>query len=57
MVALSRSGSRLFVADYGTGNNDGGVFVYAYPAGTLLFKDTQGAAAGAYGVAIDPSAP
>jgi hypothetical protein len=57
MVALSRSGRRLFVADYGTGNNDGGVFVYAYPAGTLLFKDTQGTAAGAYGVAIDPSAP
>lgn len=54
MVALSRNQRSLFVADYGSGNNDGGVFVYAYPAGTLLFKDTQGMAAGAYGVALDP---
>lgn len=54
MVNLSRNEQRLFVADYGSGNNDGGVFVYAYPKGTLLFKDTQGMAAGAYGVALDP---
>jgi len=54
MVALSRKEGRLFVADYGSGNNDGGVYVYSYPAGTLLYKDTSGAAAGAYGVAIDP---
>jgi hypothetical protein len=56
MLAFSRNGRRLFAADYGSGNNDGGVFVYSYPDGTLLFKDTQGAAAGAYGVAIDPRA-
>ncbi|HEY6327285.1 MAG TPA: hypothetical protein VIW73_12315 [Candidatus Cybelea sp.] len=52
MLALSANGRRLSVADYGSGNDDGGVFVYAYPSGTLLFKDTQGAAAGAYGVAL-----
>jgi sugar lactone lactonase YvrE len=55
MLALTRNQGRLFVADYGSGNNDGAVFVYAYPSGTLLFKDTQGTAAGAYGVALDPS--
>jgi sugar lactone lactonase YvrE len=53
MVALDRNNKHLFVADYGSGNDDGGVFVYAYPSGKLLFKDTNGAAAGAYGVAID----
>jgi len=55
MLALAPNGRRLFVADYGSGNNDGGVFVYAYPSGTLLFKDTHGTAAGAYGVAVDGS--
>jgi sugar lactone lactonase YvrE len=52
MVALDHPNSTLFVADYGSGNNDGGVFVYDYPSGKLLAKDTQGAAGGAYGVAI-----
>ncbi|HMF27923.1 MAG TPA: hypothetical protein VKE42_04070, partial [Candidatus Cybelea sp.] len=52
MVALSSDEQRLYVADYGTGNNDGGVFVFSYPDGTQLFKDTTGAAAGAYGVAV-----
>jgi sugar lactone lactonase YvrE len=56
MLAFSRNGRRLFAADFGSGNNDGGVFVYAYPSGTLIAKDTQGAAASAYGVAIDPVA-
>ena len=56
MLAFSRNGRRLFVADYGSGNKDGGVFVYSYPGGTLLFKDTQGTAADAYGVAVDPRA-
>jgi hypothetical protein len=56
MVALSRGQTRLFAADYGSGNNDGAVFVFTYPTGKLLFKDTQGTAAGAYGVALDPSA-
>lgn len=56
MLALSPDNRRLYAADYGTGNNDGGVFVYKYPAGTLLFKDTNGAAAGAYGLAVDPPA-
>lgn len=54
MLNLSHNEERLFVADYGSGNNDGGVFVYAYPKGTLLYKDTQGVAAGGYGVALDP---
>jgi len=57
MIALDRKEGRLFVADYGSGNDDGGVYVYSYPAGTLLYKDTAGAAAGAYGVAIDPRDP
>ena len=52
MVALTPNEHRLYVADYGTGNNDGGVFVFSYPDGTELFKDTDGAAAGAYGVAV-----
>lgn len=56
MLAFSRNGARLFAADYGSGNNDGAVFVYSYPSGTLLFKDTQGAAADGYGVAVDPRA-
>jgi hypothetical protein len=52
MLALSGDEQHLYVADYGSGNNDGGVFVYSYPDGTELFKDTNGAAAGAYGVAV-----
>jgi sugar lactone lactonase YvrE len=52
MLALSRDQRRLFVADYGSGNNDGAIFVYAYPSGHLLYKDVHGAAAGAYGVAV-----
>jgi sugar lactone lactonase YvrE len=56
MLAFSRNGARLFAADFGSGNDDGGVFEYAYPAGTLINKDTQGAGASAYGVAIDPVA-
>lgn len=56
MLALSRDGRRLFVADFGSGNDDGGVFEYSYPSGALLAKDVQGAAASAYGVAIDPVA-
>lgn len=57
MLAFGRKEHRLFAADYGSGNNDGGVFVYSYPDGTLLFEDTQGTAAGAYGVAADPRSP
>ena len=52
MLALGGDERRLYVADYGTGNNDGGVFVYSYPDGAELFEDTNGAAAGAYGVAV-----
>lgn len=52
MLTLDRDERRLYVADYGTGNNDGGVFVYSYPDGAELFEDTNGAAAGAYGVAV-----
>lgn len=53
MLALGKNDTRLFVADYGSGNTDGGVFEYAYPSGTLITKDIQGPAAGAYGVAVD----
>jgi DNA-binding beta-propeller fold protein YncE len=52
MLALSPNQQRLYVADYGSGNNDGGVWVFSYPSGSLLYKDTNGAAAGAYGVAV-----
>lgn len=54
MLAFTPNGRRLFVADYGNGNGTGGgVFKFAYPSGQLLAKDTQGAAAYAYGVALD----
>jgi sugar lactone lactonase YvrE len=53
MLALDGRGHRLYAADYGSGNADGGVFVYRYAKGSLLYEDTQGAAAGAYGVAFD----
>ncbi|MBV9648459.1 MAG: hypothetical protein JO043_13410 [Candidatus Eremiobacteraeota bacterium] len=54
MLTLDPNGNRLYVADYGSGNNDGGVWVFSYPSGRQLYKDTQGTAAGAYGVAFDP---
>lgn len=54
MIAFGRNGRELFAADFGSGNGDGGVFRFAYPSGTLIAKDTQGPAASAYGVAIDP---
>jgi sugar lactone lactonase YvrE len=53
MLALGKSGRALFVADYGSGNGDGGVFEFAYPSGRLIVKDAQGPAASAYGLAID----
>ncbi|MBV8197456.1 MAG: hypothetical protein JO263_04935, partial [Candidatus Eremiobacteraeota bacterium] len=53
MLALGRDQHQLLVADFGSGNGDGGVFRFAYPSGTLLGKDTQGPAASAYGVALD----
>lgn len=56
MLAFSQHGRRLFAADFGSGNNDGGVFEYSYPSGALIAKDTKGAAASAYGVAVDPVA-
>jgi DNA-binding beta-propeller fold protein YncE len=57
MIALDRGEHHLYVADYGSGNHDGAVFEYAYPAGTLAGKYTQGAASEAYGVAVTPPAP
>lgn len=54
MVTLSADEIYLYVADYGSGNNDGAVFAYSYKTGGLLFKDTRGTAAGAYGVALSP---
>jgi sugar lactone lactonase YvrE len=56
MLAFSRNGRRLFAADFGSGNNDGGVFEYSYPSGTFVARYTKGAGASAYGVAIDPAA-
>ncbi|MBV9055602.1 MAG: hypothetical protein JO351_03055 [Candidatus Eremiobacteraeota bacterium] len=53
MLAFGRGGRQLFAADFGSGNGDGGVFRFAYPAGTLLGKDTQGPASSAYGIALD----
>lgn len=53
MLALSADGRRLFVADFGSGNGDGGVFKFAYPSGRLLSKYTNGPAGSAYGVAVD----
>ena len=57
MIAFDRSQRHLYVADYGSGNHDGGVFEFAYPAGTLVGKYAQGAASAAYGVAVNPPAP
>jgi sugar lactone lactonase YvrE len=56
MLAFSRNGRRLFAADFGSGNDDGGVFEFSYPWGTLIAKYTKGAGASGYGVAIDPVA-
>lgn len=53
MLAFGKDGRQLFAADFGSGNGDGGVFRFAYPAGTLLGKDTQGPAGSAYGIALD----
>jgi hypothetical protein len=53
MLALDKHSRRLYAADFGTGNGDGGVFEFAYPSGTLITKDDQGPAGSAYGVAID----
>lgn len=55
MLDFDRSKRHLYVADYGSGNHDGGVFEFAYPSGTLEEKYTQGAASGAYGVAVNPA--
>ena len=57
MIAFDKSKSHLYVADFGSGNHDGGVFEFAYPAGTLITEYTHGGASGAYGVAINPPAP
>jgi sugar lactone lactonase YvrE len=55
MLAFNPSGRNLFVADYGNGNGTGGgVLKFAYPSGKLVATDVQGAAAWAYGVALDP---
>jgi len=55
MLALNPNANRLYVADYGTGNNDGAVFVFSYPSGSLRSKDTQGAAESPFGVVFDRS--
>src|ERR1700682_4298697 len=57
MIDLDRGEHHLYVADYGSGNHDGGVFEFSYPSGTLVNKYTQGAASEAYGVAVNPPAP
>jgi DNA-binding beta-propeller fold protein YncE len=57
MLTFDHSKRHLYVADYGSGNHDGGVFEFAYPSGTLVGKYSQGAASAAYGVAVNPPAP
>lgn len=54
MIALDRSQRHLYVADFGSGNHDGGVFEFAYPSGRLVGKYRQGGASAAYGVAVNP---
>ncbi|HET9344015.1 MAG TPA: hypothetical protein VFO25_13995 [Candidatus Eremiobacteraceae bacterium] len=54
MIALDKSQRHLYVADFGSGNHDGGVFEYTYPAGRLVTKYSKGGASGAYGVGISP---
>ena len=56
MLALDRSQRHLYVADFGSGNHDGGVFEFDYPSGELVGKYSQGGASGAYGVAVNPPA-
>jgi DNA-binding beta-propeller fold protein YncE len=55
MLALNPNQNRLYVADYGSGSNNGAVFVFSYPSGSLRSKDTQGAAQAPYGVVFDRS--
>ena len=57
MIAFDKSKSHLYVADFGSGNHDGGVFEFAYPSGTLITEYTQGGASEPYGVAVNPPAP
>jgi sugar lactone lactonase YvrE len=56
MIDFDAAKRHLYVADYGSGNHDGGVFEFAYPSGTLVTKYAQGGASGAYGVAVNPPA-
>ena len=56
MIAFDRSKRHLYVADFGSGNHDGGVFEFAYPSGRLVFKYARGGASAAYGVALNPPA-
>ncbi len=53
MLTLGKDRHQLLVADYGSGNGDGGVFRFSYPSGTLLGEDSRGPAGSAYGVALD----
>jgi sugar lactone lactonase YvrE len=57
MIAFDKTLRNLYVADYGSGNHDGGVFEFAYPSGKLLNKYAQGGATASYGVAVNPPAP
>jgi hypothetical protein len=57
MIELDQNEHHLYVADIGSGNHDGAVFEFAYPAGTIVNKYTQGAASAAYGIAVNPPAP
>ena len=57
MIDLDQSERHLYVADFGSGNHDGAVFEFSYPAGKLIGKYSQGAASVAYGIAVNPPAP
>ena len=54
MIALDKAQRHLYVADFGSGNHDGGVFEFTYPGGRLITKYTKGGAAAAYGVSVSP---
>jgi hypothetical protein len=51
-IVLDRKKHLLYEADSGTGHGNGGLNVFTYPAGKLLFSDTRGTASRAYGVAM-----
>jgi len=54
MIDFDKTRRHLYVADFGSGNHDGGVFEFAYPSGRVVTEYTHGGASAAYGVATNP---